>query len=63
MHNPQHTSSCDEHLLPGSLSPSAGALEWVVDNEAKALEVLHGQSKLSSWFFIESGEGVGGQWG
>ncbi len=33
----------------------AGALEWVVDKEAKTLEVLHGQSDLSSWFFIESG--------
>lgn len=34
----------------------AGALEWVVAKEHQALELLHGQSDLSSWYFIESGE-------
>jgi hypothetical protein len=38
---------------PGS-EVSVGALDWVVEKEAKDLEALHGQSDLSSWFFIES---------
>ena len=32
------------------------ALQWVVAKEARDLEVLHGQSNFSSWFFIESAE-------
>ena len=36
-----------------SLSP---ALVWVIEKEAKDLDALHGQSDLSSWFFIESAE-------
>lgn len=38
---------------PGS-EVRMGALDWVVEKEAKDLEALHGQSDLSSWFFIES---------
>ena len=45
---------------PARPSPSlSGALEWVVDKEARDLEVLHGQSDLSSWYFIESAEIAG----
>ena len=32
------------------------ALHWVLEKEAKDLEALHGQSDLSSWFFLESAE-------
>jgi hypothetical protein len=34
----------------------AGPLDWVVEKEARNLEVLHGQSDLSSWYFIERAE-------
>lgn len=37
-------------------SPALAALSWVLDKEAKDLEALHGQSDLSSWFFIENAE-------
>ena len=37
----------------------AGPLDWVVEKETRNLEVLHGQSDLSSWYFIESAQ-VGG---
>jgi len=32
------------------------ALSWVLEKEARDLEALHGQSDLSSWFFIENAE-------
>ena len=32
------------------------ALGWVLEKEARDLEALHGQSDLSSWFFLESAE-------
>lgn len=40
-----------------SVQPINGnALLWVLEKEAKDLEALHGQSDLSSWFFLESAE-------
>lgn len=35
---------------------AATALSWVLEKEADDLEALHGQSDLSSWFFLESAE-------
>ncbi len=35
---------------------AATALSWVIEKEARDLEALHGQSDLSSWFFLESAE-------
>lgn len=42
-------------LTEEDLSP-ASALTWVLQKEAKDLEALHGQSDLSSWFFIENAQ-------
>ena len=38
---------------------NTGPLDWVVEKETRNLEVLHGQSDLSSWYFIESAQ-IGG---
>jgi hypothetical protein len=35
---------------------AATALSWVLEKEARDVEALHGQSDLSSWFFLESAE-------
>lgn len=32
------------------------ALDWVIAKETQDLAVLHGQSDLSSWYFVEHGE-------
>eukprot|EP00887_Chlorella_sp_A99_P007742 scaffold20.g7742.t1 len=51
-----------ESLAVNAVVPAEGAdtetgpLDWVVEKEARDLEVLHGQSDLSSWYFIESAE-------
>jgi hypothetical protein len=42
--------------LPGEEVEGEGPLDWVVEKEARNLEVLHGQSDLSSWYFIERAE-------
>lgn len=47
------------HLSPHLTFHPAGPLDWVVEKETRNLEVLHGQSDLSSWYFIESAQ-VGG---
>lgn len=41
---------------PGEETEGEGPLDWVVEKEFVSLEVLHGQSDLSSWYFIENAE-------